>query len=115
MRENEAFVEEYGDLAFFHTKIILREGDQYYYVITRRRYSRTSEVDLHELDLVTIPISKIWRPFPRQFVREPEPLNHDCYMKRHSLLCYGDTKATTERRASIYTLHPAGGSSKSFP
>ena len=44
--QNEAFVEEHGDLAFSHTKIILREGDQYYYAITSRRYPTTSEVDL---------------------------------------------------------------------
>jgi len=48
--QNEAFVEQDGDLAFSHTKIILRERDQYYYAITSRRYLPTSEVDLLELD-----------------------------------------------------------------
>ena len=41
--QNEAFVEQDGDFAFSHTKIILREGDQYYYAITSRRYLPTSE------------------------------------------------------------------------
>ena len=35
---NEAFVEEDGDLAFSHTKVILRQGDLYFYAITRHRY-----------------------------------------------------------------------------
>jgi len=65
--QNDAFVEEHGDLAFSHTKIILREGDQYYCAITSRRYPATSEVELLELDLVPIPASQIWPPFPTQF------------------------------------------------
>ena len=91
--KSEAFAED----AFSHTKIILREGDQYYYAITSRRYTDTSKVDLHELDLV--PISQIWPPFPTQFTRAPEPLPQDCYVKRPSLLDYGDgddTKTSTE-------------------
>ena len=94
--QNEAFVEENGDLVFSHTKMILREGDRYYYAITSRRYPANSQVDLLELDLVPIPTSQIWPPFPRQFTRAPEPLPQDCYIKRPSLLYYGDTKASTE-------------------
>jgi serine/threonine protein kinase len=94
--QNEAFVEQDGDLAFSHTKIILREGDQYYYAITSRRYLPTSEVDLLELDPVPIPASQIWPPFPTHFARAPEPLPQDCYVKRPSLLYYGDTEASTE-------------------
>jgi hypothetical protein len=84
--QNEAFVEEHGDFAFSHTKIIFREGDQYYYAITSRRYPSTSEVDLLELDLVPIPASQIWPPFPKKFARAPKPLPQDCYVKRPSLL-----------------------------
>ena len=72
--QNEAFVEENGDVAFSHPKIILREGDQYYYAITSRRYLPTSEVDLLELDPVLIPASQIWPLFLTQFARAPEPL-----------------------------------------
>jgi hypothetical protein len=61
--QNEAFVKEYRDLAFFYIKIILREGDQYYYAITSRRYPATSEVNLFDLDLVLMPASQIWPPF----------------------------------------------------
>jgi serine/threonine protein kinase len=65
-------------------------------VITSRRYHATSKADLLELDLVPIPTSQVWPPFPRQFTRAPEPLPQDCYMKRLSLLYYGDTEASTE-------------------
>jgi serine/threonine protein kinase len=94
--QSEAFVEEHGDLAFSHTKIILREDNQYYYAITSRRYPPTSEVDLVGLEPVPIPTSQIWPPFPRQFARAPEPLPQECYIKRPSLLYYGDTEASTE-------------------
>jgi hypothetical protein len=94
--QSEAFVEEDGDLAFSHTKIILREGYQYYYAITSRRYLTTSEVDPLQLDPTPIPASQIWPPFPTHFTRAPEPLPQDCYVKRPSLLYYGDTEASTE-------------------
>ncbi|KAF4637999.1 hypothetical protein G7Y89_g79 [Cudoniella acicularis] len=70
----EAFAEEDGDLAFSHTKVTLREGEQYYYAITSRRYRSTSEVDLFELDLMPIPTSQIRPLFPTHFTRAPEPL-----------------------------------------
>ena len=96
-QQSEAFVEEHGDLEFSHTKLILREGNQYYYAITSHRYSDdTSKIDPHGLDLVPIPASQIWPSFSAQFGRAPEPLPQDCYVKRPSLLHYGDTKASTE-------------------
>ncbi|KAH8586090.1 serine/threonine-protein kinase-like protein [Bisporella sp. PMI_857] len=104
--QNEAFAEAYRDLVFSHTKIILREGDQYYYAITSRCYFATSEVDLLELDFVSIPASQIWPLFSRQFTRALELLLRDCYVKRLSLLYYGDTEAFTE--LSSLLLNEAG-------
>ncbi|KAH7354910.1 serine/threonine-protein kinase-like protein [Rhexocercosporidium sp. MPI-PUGE-AT-0058] len=69
--QNEAFVEQNGDFEFSHIKIILREGNRYYYAITSYRYPVASKPDLLELEL-------------------------DCYMKRPSLLYYGDTEASTK-------------------
>ena len=94
--QSPAFVEKHGDIVFSHTKIILREGNQYYYAITSRRCPAAFKVDLHELDLVPIPASHIWPSFPAQFVRAPEPLPQDCFVKRPSLLYYGDTEASNE-------------------
>ena len=94
--QNEAFVEEGGDLVFSHTKIILRDGAQYYYVTTSRRYRSSSEVNLFELNPIPIPASQIWPRFPKYLTQVPEPLPQDCYVKRPSLLYYGDTPASTE-------------------
>jgi hypothetical protein len=95
-KQNEAFIEENRDLVFSYTKIILREGDRYYYIIISYYYPANSQVDLLKLDLIPIPTSQIWPPFPRQFTRAPELLPQDYYIKRPSLLYYGNTKASTE-------------------
>jgi serine/threonine protein kinase len=99
--QNATFVEENGDYKFDYTKIIVREADQYYYAHTSRRYSTTSEIDITELDLVPIPMSEIWPPFPKQFTRAPEPLPEGCYIKRPSLLYYDNTKASSEELGSL--------------
>jgi len=99
--QSETFLEEHGDVAFSHTKIILREGNQYYYAITSRRYTATSKVDIHELDLVPIPASQIWPSFPTQFGRAPEPLPQDCFVKRPSLLGYGYTEEDSNDVSSL--------------
>lgn len=80
-QRNEAFVEHDGDLTFSHTKVILRDGDQYYYAITDRRYHPTTDVDPAELSIVSIPTSQIWPPFPHHYTRVPESLLQDCYIK----------------------------------
>lgn len=94
--QHQAFVEEDGDLSFSHTKIILREGYQYYYAVTSRRYHCNAEVDPSELSPVPIRTSKVWPPFPSHFTRAPEPLPSNCHVKRPSLLYYADTAASTE-------------------
>ena len=104
--QSPAFVEKHGDLVFSHTKIILREGNQYYYAITSRRYPATSKVDLHELNPVPIPASQIWPSFSAQFGRAPEPLPQDCFVKRPSLLDYGENEASNGYVSSLL-LHEA--------
>ncbi len=91
--QNKAFVEKDKDLGFSHTKLILRDGDRYYYAIPGRR---SSKVDLRELDLVPISTAHIWPLLFIHFTRAAEPLPQDCYVKRPSLMCYGDTEASTE-------------------
>ncbi|KFY36088.1 hypothetical protein V494_05328 [Pseudogymnoascus sp. VKM F-4513 (FW-928)] len=99
--ENEAFEEKDGDLSFHHTKIILRGGPQYFYARTSRRYQSTPEIDVADLELFPIPASQIWPPFPETHTRAPEPLPGNCYVKRPSLLHYGDTDASTEMSTLI--------------
>lgn len=115
LEQNEAFVEENGDIVFDHTKIILRDGSQYFYARTKQRYGSTSEVDPANLDLHPIPTSQVWPPFPETFTHAPEPLPQNCYVKRPSLLLYGDTDATTKlstlildeaKACEILRVHP---------
>lgn len=95
--QNEAFVEEDGDIAFHHTKIILRDSrSHYFYALTSQRYSSASTIDPADLELIPIPTSQIWPLFPETYTRAPEPLPQNCYVKRSSLLLYGDTDASTE-------------------
>lgn len=114
--QNEAFAEEDGDLIFHHTKIILRQHDnQYLYAISNQRYSCATEIDPATLELIPIPVSQICPPFPETYTRAPEPLPQNCYVKRPSLIHYGDTDASTElsalvldeaRACEILRVHP---------
>ena len=94
-----------GDFAFSHSKFILREGSQYYYAISSHR-CLGFKVDLHELNPVPIPSSQLWPSFPTQFRRAPEPLPHDCFVKRPSLLDCGDNEASNGHVGSLL-LHEA--------
>jgi serine/threonine protein kinase len=94
--QNEAWVEKDGDYTFSHSKIILRKDDQYFYATSTHRYRSAADVNIVDLDPVPIPASKIWPQFPKHFKRAPEPLPEHCYVKRPSLLYYGDTQASTE-------------------
>ena len=101
------YIKEDGDYSFSHTTITLREGDQYYHAITSRRYTSKAEVDLHELDLVPIPVSQIWPPFSTQFRRALEPLPQGCYVKLHSLILHGGLGGDFTELGSLL-LHEAG-------
>ena len=101
----EMFAPEDRDLAFSHSKFILREGNQYYYAISSHR-CLSSKVDIHELNPVPIPSSQLWPSFPTQFRQAPEPLPHDCFVKRPSLLDCGDNEASNSNVGSLL-LHEA--------
>ncbi|KFZ06131.1 hypothetical protein V501_07700 [Pseudogymnoascus sp. VKM F-4519 (FW-2642)] len=103
--QNEAFVfsEEDGDLTFHHTKIILRSSHhhQYFYALSPQRYPSTTSIDPASLDLHPIPTSQIHPLFPETYTRAPQPLPENCYVKRPSLLTYGDTDASTEELSTL--------------
>jgi len=105
--QNQLFAEEDGDLVFSHTKIILREGDQYYYTSTSRRYPDDCKADLHGLVIVPIQASHIWPPFQAQLGQAPEPLPQDCYVKQPSLMYYSDTSTSTSIGFGNLLLHEA--------
>jgi len=103
--QNEAWIKKDGDYVFSHSKLILRKDDEYFYATSPGRYRSAADVNLVDLNPVPIPGSKIWPQFPLHLKRAPEPLPENCYVKRPSLLYYGDTKASTE--LSQLVLHEA--------
>ncbi|KAI9653872.1 MAG: hypothetical protein M1821_006903 [Bathelium mastoideum] len=105
LESSEAFVESDGNLEFSHTKIILKGDSEYHYALTHRRFRGTCEIDPSALNCIPIRTSQIWPEFPTNFTRAPEPLLQHHYVKRPSLLDYGDTKASTE--ISTLVLHEA--------
>lgn len=93
---------EGDDLVFSHTKLILKQGDQYFYATTK---SRNVNQSTDRLDPLPIPTSKMWPSSPEGLTRAPEPLPTDCFVKRPSLLDYGDTEASSNISSLI--LHEA--------
>ncbi|KAF2800191.1 serine/threonine-protein kinase-like protein [Melanomma pulvis-pyrius CBS 109.77] len=93
--QNEAFIVEDGDLKFSHTKIICKVGNQYFYAVTDRRYRLIADIDPVALTRILIPAPHIWPLFPIGFTQAPDPLPHNCHIKRPALIHYGDTEAST--------------------
>ena len=98
---NEMFEEADGDLSFSHTKVIVRQSAQYFYATTRGRYRNTSDIDPQTLNLSPIPSSKIWPEYSTQFTRIPTSLLQNCYIKRPSLIYYGDIIASSEQASLL--------------
>ncbi|KAL2128916.1 hypothetical protein VTI74DRAFT_8477 [Chaetomium olivicolor] len=75
----EAFVDKDGDLAFDHTKIILRRNED----------------GADDVELTEIPADNVWPVFDpaSKLSRAPQPLPTKAYVKRQSLLDFGDTPA----------------------
>jgi len=91
-----AFIESGGDLVFSHSKIILKDDKQYYHARTPRRCRSIPNIDLSTIELNPIPIKKVWPTFSNQFSRAPYPLPSNTFIKRPSLLDYGDTPASED-------------------
>ncbi|KLU90587.1 hypothetical protein MAPG_10439 [Magnaporthiopsis poae ATCC 64411] len=93
-QSNEAWVEKDGDLAFDHTKIILRQDDDYFYARVPFRENDPSAVDVARLDARKIIMDSVWPPADSRFTAAPDPLPADTYVKQPQLLHYDDTPAS---------------------
>ncbi|KAJ8123343.1 hypothetical protein ONZ43_g684 [Nemania bipapillata] len=96
IQASEAFVQGEGDLVFDHKKFILRRtrDNQYFYSRTLKRISSPSATDLEELELIEIPTDHIWPIFKAGLTAAAQPLPSKTYIKRPSLIDYGDTPAS---------------------
>ena len=96
IEKSEAFVDKGYDFVFDHTKIIVRRQDdgQYFYARTPARFHSISIINLEGLELIEIPSEEVWPVFNSQFTQAPQPLPDKAYIKRPSLLDFGDTPAS---------------------
>lgn len=101
-QRGQAWVEKDGDLEFDFTKLILRSlDDEYFFATTKDRVGESTSVDLDRLVKTRIPSDNIWPRYSIDFLRAPDPLPLDCYVKEPNLLDYGDTLASTQMSYQI--------------
>lgn len=89
LETREAYEEEGGEYRFVGTLIVYRDGDGFYHAISKARGSARPELIM---DLVTsktpIPTAAYRPRFLSTLTRAPDPLPHDTYIKRPSLISY---------------------------
>jgi len=88
--QKQAWKDTGEDLEYSHTTVILRNGDDFFYARTKRRYRSLSEINPENLDVYPISAADIWPPFSTDLTIVPDPLPVDCYVKRPSLVSYAD-------------------------
>ncbi|KAI9700088.1 MAG: hypothetical protein M1836_002622 [Candelina mexicana] len=77
---------------FMHTKVILEslEDGDFFYATIKARYRSVAEIDATQLEPHPIQAAHIYPPYSASLTRAPDPLPAGCYVKRPSLLEYGD-------------------------
>lgn len=95
--QSEAFVEQDGDLVFDHTKLILqRDGEYFYARANMRSKSADVDIDTSQLKITKIPTENVWPLMEPRYTPARDPLPPNSYIKRPSLLYYGDSPASLD-------------------
>ncbi|KAI0410603.1 serine/threonine kinase [Xylaria grammica] len=91
IEESTAFVQKDDDFIFDHTKVIVRRkvDNQYFYGRIQERVP-SSAIDIDKIKLVEIPTDDVWPVFDPKFTRAPQSPSSGVYVKRPSILAYGD-------------------------
>lgn len=97
----EAFEQKNGDLTYFKTDIILRNGDEFFFADTKNRYKNDADIPLNELDIESIKIDHIWPLFPQDLTMAPIPLPINSYFKPSPLIFYEKNYATTSSPSDL--------------
>ncbi|OAA63287.1 Protein kinase-like domain protein [Niveomyces insectorum RCEF 264] len=114
LENNEAFVLKDGDLVFDHTKLILRSGSDFFLGRSPLRNDPCT-INVENLDLQRIPTESIWPAMEARYTKAPEPPPPECFIKRPSLMYFGDTPAASKpaqqlldelEACEILRLHP---------
>jgi serine/threonine protein kinase len=89
--QSEIFIEKNGDYVFDHTKLILKENEQYFHATIKNRLCPSLVIDVNKIQ--PVPIRDFWPPFDRSLTRVPKPQSNKYFIKRPSLLYYTDEEA----------------------
>ena len=92
VEQGEIWKDVEDELEFDHTKIILKQDNEYFYARTGHRlYRSLEEIDSSHLETCPIRCAEIWPPFSDELTRAPDPLLVDVFLKGPSLIYAGDT------------------------
>ncbi|KAJ3578819.1 hypothetical protein NPX13_g1742 [Xylaria arbuscula] len=80
----------FPDVVFHHTKIILKKDSEFYYASLNERI-KEEDIDVCQLKCKRIPDHHIYADAPDNFLRAPNPLPSDVYVKTPMLIGYNDT------------------------
>lgn len=97
----EALEEKDGDLTYFKTDIILRNGDELFFAETKDRYKHDADIPLDKLDIEPIKIDHIWPLFPQDFTMAPNSLPINSYFKPSPVIFYDKKYATTSSPSGL--------------
>ncbi|KAG6059110.1 hypothetical protein E4U33_007150, partial [Claviceps sp. LM78 group G4] len=85
----ETFVEKDGEDEIGFTKIIIRGPHQYrYYATTQDRFFNSSEINLDNLNKISIDTDTIWPCYLDRFLRAPSPVPQNSRVKETNLILY---------------------------
>ncbi|KAK5636109.1 hypothetical protein RRF57_011821 [Xylaria bambusicola] len=97
--QGEAWGGEWPDLVFHHTTAIFKKDSEFYYGIYNGR--QTDSVDPTQLELRRIPDEYIYPVAPPDFLRAPDPLPSNVYIKLPSLLDYEEDPSPSHLHSLI--------------
>lgn len=89
LSKNEIWREEAGHIAFDHTKILLKNGTQYFYAVDPHRYMHGSKPklsDISKLDITPIPESNVYPNYLTDRSQAPKPLPKNTFVKGPALI-----------------------------
>ncbi|KAG6072847.1 hypothetical protein E4U15_006739 [Claviceps sp. LM218 group G6] len=87
----EMFIEIDGEDEFDYTRFILRgQNGDFYYADTKDRFFTSSEIDMDNLDKISIDTDICWPRYSDRLLRAPSPVPQDSYVKEADFIYYNN-------------------------
>ncbi|KAG5990451.1 hypothetical protein E4U52_004561 [Claviceps spartinae] len=101
------WVEKDREDEFDFTKIIIRGPNRdFYYAISQDRFGDSSEINLDNLNKISINTDSIWPRYSDRFLRAPPPVPEDSHVKETNLSFYQECpEGKEEMPLSDLVLH----------